>query len=51
MMAEEILLFLESLDGLTSFIKSDHILNLFEEIEGQFDKCWSCGAARGKASE
>jgi len=34
-MAEEILLFLESLDGISSFIKSDHILNLFEEIEGQ----------------
>lgn len=35
MMAEEILLFLESLDGITSVIKSDHILNLFEEIEGR----------------
>ena len=34
-MAEEILLFLESLDGITSYIKSDHILNLFEEVEGQ----------------
>ncbi|MBW1894084.1 MAG: radical SAM protein [Deltaproteobacteria bacterium] len=34
-MAEEILLFLESLDGITSFVKSDHILNLFEEVEGQ----------------
>ncbi|MBW1897727.1 MAG: radical SAM protein [Deltaproteobacteria bacterium] len=35
MMAEEILLFLETLDGITSTIKSDHILNLFEEIEGR----------------
>ena len=34
-MAEEILLFLESLNGITSYIKSDHILNLFEEVEGQ----------------
>jgi len=35
MMAEEILLFLETLDGINSTIKSDHILNLFEEIEGR----------------
>jgi len=34
MMAEEVLLFLEQLDGITSTIKSDHILNLFEEVEG-----------------
>ncbi|MBT4364770.1 MAG: radical SAM protein [Desulfobacterales bacterium] len=34
MMAEEVLLFLEHLDGITSTIKSDHILNLFEEVEG-----------------
>jgi len=34
MMAKEILLFLEMLAGITSVIKSDHILNLFEEIEG-----------------
>ena len=33
--AEEILLFLESLDGITSYIRSDHILNLFEEVEGK----------------
>lgn len=32
--ARETLLFLESLDGISSKIKSDHILNLFEEIEG-----------------
>jgi radical SAM superfamily enzyme YgiQ (UPF0313 family) len=34
MMATEILLFLEMLAGITSVIKSDHILNLFEEVEG-----------------
>lgn len=33
-MAEEILLFVEALNGIASTIKSDHILNLFEEIEG-----------------
>jgi hypothetical protein len=35
-MAEELLLFLESLGGITSTLKSDHILNLFEEVEGTF---------------
>jgi radical SAM superfamily enzyme YgiQ (UPF0313 family) len=34
--AEEILLLLENLDGITSRIKSDHILNLFEDVEGKF---------------
>lgn len=34
--AEELLLFLQSLDGITSTLKSDHILNLFEDLEGQF---------------
>ena len=34
--AKELLLFLESLDGITSAIKSDHILNLFEEIDGKY---------------
>ncbi len=33
--AQEILLFLESLDGIDSYIRSDHILNLFEEVEGK----------------
>ncbi|OEU69760.1 MAG: coproporphyrinogen III oxidase [Desulfovibrio sp. S3730MH75] len=32
--AQELLLFLESLDGITSTVKSDHILNLFSEVEG-----------------
>ena len=32
--AEELLLFLQSLEGITSRVKSDHILNLFEEIDG-----------------
>jgi biotin synthase-like enzyme len=32
--ARELLLFLEALEGITSTIKSDHVLNLFQEIEG-----------------
>ena len=34
-MAEELLLFLDNLKGITSQVKSDHILNLFQEVEGQ----------------
>ncbi len=34
--ARELLLFLESLEGITSTIKSDHILNLFEDLEGTY---------------
>lgn len=34
LMVEEILLFIESLDGITSTLVSDHILNLFQEVEG-----------------
>ncbi|PIE71385.1 MAG: coproporphyrinogen III oxidase [Deltaproteobacteria bacterium] len=34
-MAEEILLFLQHLDGITSRIKSDHVLNLFQEVDGR----------------
>ena len=34
MMAGEILLFIENLKGISSTLKSDHILNLFQEIEG-----------------
>ena len=34
MVAEEILLFIDSLKGITSTVKSDHILNLFQEVEG-----------------
>ncbi|MDD2464663.1 MAG: radical SAM protein [Desulfobulbus sp.] len=34
--AQELRLFLQSLSGITSRIKSDHILNLFEEIDGRF---------------
>jgi radical SAM superfamily enzyme len=33
--AKEILIFIEALNGISSEIKSDHILNLFEEIEGK----------------
>jgi len=35
MMAKEILIFLESLNDITSVVKSDHILNLFGELEGK----------------
>lgn len=38
MMAREILLFIEHLNGITSTLKSDHILNLFQEVEGVFPK-------------
>jgi len=34
MMVEENKLLIESLDGITSVVKSDHILNLFENLEG-----------------
>lgn len=42
MTAKEILLFLENLQGIESRIKSDHILNLFQEVEGKLpeDKQW-----------
>jgi hypothetical protein len=33
--AAELLLFLDHLDGITSTVKSDHILNLFQEVEGR----------------
>ncbi|HDI59356.1 MAG TPA: radical SAM protein [Desulfobacteraceae bacterium] len=33
--AREIRTFLASLDGITSYVASDHILNLFQEIEGR----------------
>jgi hypothetical protein len=33
-MAAELLLFLDNLAGITSVVKSDHILNLFQEVEG-----------------
>lgn len=46
--AEEILLFLETLDGISSTLKSDHILNLFQEIEGCYpvDKVAMTGVIR-----
>ena len=33
--AQELLLFLESLSGITSTLRSDHILNLLPEVDGQ----------------
>jgi len=35
MLAEEILLFIETLEGITSVITSDHIMNLLEEVSGK----------------
>jgi hypothetical protein len=34
-MVKELRLFIEHLDGITSYVASDHILNLLEELEGQ----------------
>ena len=34
-MTREILLFVETLGGITSTVRSDHILNLFQELEGK----------------
>ena len=36
MIAEEIKLFIETLDGITSILTSDHIMNLLEEVSGKF---------------
>ncbi len=33
--ARELLMFLQELDGIFSVVKSDHILNLFQEVEGR----------------
>ena len=38
MLAEEIKLFVETLDGITSTLTSDHIMNLLEEVSGKFPK-------------
>jgi radical SAM superfamily enzyme YgiQ (UPF0313 family) len=35
MLAEEIRLFIESLEGITSTVASDHIMNLLEEVSGK----------------
>jgi len=34
--ARELLVFLQALEGITSTVKSDHILNLFENLEGRY---------------
>ena len=36
MLAEEIKLFIETLNGITSTVTSDHIMNLLEEVTGKF---------------
>ncbi len=41
-MAQETLLFLENLDGINSIVKSDHILNLFQEVEGTLPQDKDC---------
>jgi len=38
MMAEELLLFLDNLQDIGSTVKSDHILNLFQEVEGRLPR-------------
>lgn len=35
MLAEEVRLFIETLDGITSMVTSDHIMNLLEEVTGK----------------
>jgi len=47
-MAAETLLFLEQLEGISSFVQSDHILNLFQEVEGRLprDKAAMTGVIR-----
>ncbi len=35
MLAEELLLFIETLEGITSVVTSDHIMNLLEEVSGK----------------
>lgn len=35
MLAEEIKLFIEHLEGITSYVTSDHIMNLLEEVSGK----------------
>ena len=36
MYAEEIRVFIETLDGITSTVTSDHMMNLLEEVSGTF---------------
>ena len=36
MLAEEVRVFIASLDGITSTVTSDHIMNLLEEVSGKF---------------
>jgi hypothetical protein len=38
MVTQEILTFIENLEGITSAVKSDHILNLFGDLEGTLPK-------------
>lgn len=38
MVAREVLTFIEGLEGITSVVKSDHMLNLFGDLEGTFPR-------------
>lgn len=38
MIVKELLLFIKKLNGINSVMKSDHILNLFSDLEGKFPK-------------
>ena len=38
MMTQEILTLIEHLDGITSVIKSDHVLNLFPDLQGKLPR-------------
>lgn len=38
MIAEELLLFVENLEGISSVVKSDHILNLFMDLQGRLPR-------------
>jgi len=38
MVVKEILTFINGLEGITSVVKSDHVLNLFGDLEGTFPR-------------
>jgi hypothetical protein len=48
MVTEEVLTFIDKLEGITSVVKSDHILNLFGDLEGTLphDKARMTGILR-----
>ena len=42
MVVKEIWMFIEKLEGITSVVKSDHILNLFQDLEGALPRDKDC---------